>query len=179
MDLPFDKLPKFLAVAGLTLACAGASLLYTTYIKREQELSGLQDIEEPMQEHAEAMVFMQYPLVPAACQSTLSAATDPKEIACQRTQAEYQETLAKIHRNEQKNMGIALADAAEMQEKERIFWRKFKERNKIYRLQMILGGLGILIGSGISGFGFKGWWDLERNSMDKKQVGEKHPTRRK
>jgi hypothetical protein len=38
MDLPFDKLPKFLAIAGLSLAIAGATLACSTFITREQAL---------------------------------------------------------------------------------------------------------------------------------------------
>jgi hypothetical protein len=166
MDMPFDKLPKFLAIAGLSLAIAGATLVYTTYIDRAKEQLKLVDLysAEIARQNASELkernvgpepLGWNYPDCaydggkprPAKCEALL------KKIA----------PIQNAWIDKNNKLGQAEAEARHAaQDAVKAFQVRFSAQDSIFRLQFVLGGIGVLLGAGVSGYGFKGWRDLER-----------------
>jgi hypothetical protein len=150
MDMPFDKLPKFLAIAGLTLAIAGAALVYATYVSREIELIRRAELVAPYDAKTAAAWRSVSKLPPNTSLGSEASVAYAKQIF---------NALETARSDEEAKMSeLFVSDA------------KLNSGKKLFRLQLLLGSLGALLGVGISGYGFKGWRDLERKERAEKEA---------
>lgn len=166
MDMPFDKLPKFLAIAGLTLAIAGAGFTYTAYIAKAQEQLKLTDIYiryDNLRLHRVASLFSSKDFPSPKCMAADADASCLKQI-------EKFVGILKQHNSQGDSFGLEEKIEVEA------FQDKFSEQNKIFRLQMALGVVGMLLGAGLAGYGFKGWRDLENADKLAKETAGKFET---
>lgn len=164
MELPFDKLPKFLAVAGIALISGGASLAYSGYVARSHEMAKLIEIDAPFKARDE--IRSQSKLLDVADKPLSADCRQPSSIPSQQETAQtcrhkIDVKPADEELNRQKDKE-AIEDQRAEREAIEAFWDKYYEESKLYRLQMILGSLGVLVGAGVAGYGFKGWRDLEK-----------------